>query len=191
MTKTSVHAMLFLESRPMDDRHGTLLVALSTGMIQVFSHHPQAPGYVESFNAIHMAGDAIISMTTDRANRYLLTGTSLGYIKTWLICNFWCGPDVCVCFSLMFDRPLFSVPKDEVQHINMPELRIQFPFMIVDKWMGRAKRTVRGQPNPLLVNSFKAHTAAVTSLILLEAPKLLMRFAPLRPVSLIPECAAH
>lgn len=89
MRQTSVHAMLFLDSRPMDGRYGTLLVSLSTGIIQVFSHHPQGPGFITSFNGIHMAGDVVISMTTDKANRYLFTGTSLGYIKTWLICNYW------------------------------------------------------------------------------------------------------
>lgn len=86
---TAVHAMLFLNSRPMDDEHGTLFVSLSNGMLQMFSHHPQSRGFFEAFNAVHMAGDVVISMATDEANRYLLTGTSLGYIKTWLICNYW------------------------------------------------------------------------------------------------------
>lgn len=89
MNKTAVNVMLFLPTRPMDDKHGTLLIALSTGIIQMFTHHPQAPGYFESFNAIHMAGDSVVSMVTDKADRLLITGTSLGYIKTWLICNFW------------------------------------------------------------------------------------------------------
>lgn len=57
----------------------------------------------------------------------------------------------------------------------MPELRTQFPFMITDKFMGRAKRTVRALKNPLLVNSFRAHILSVTSLIYMDATKLIMR----------------
>lgn len=91
MAKTSIHAMLFLRTRPMDDRHATLVVALSNGSIQMYTHHPLAvPPFKASFNAIHMAGDAVTAMTTDPAERYLIVGTSLGYIKTWLICNYWC-----------------------------------------------------------------------------------------------------
>lgn len=69
----------------------------------------------------------------------------------------------------------FSIPKEEQQHINMPELRLQFPFMLQDKFMGRAKRTVRALKNPLLVNSFKAHLASVITLIYMETQKLVLR----------------
>lgn len=75
----------------MDERFGTLVVALSNGVIQMYTHHPLAKrAFLASFNAIHMAGDAVTVMTTDPANRYLMVGTSLGYIKMWLVCNFWC-----------------------------------------------------------------------------------------------------
>lgn len=68
-----------------------------------------------------------------------------------------------------------SIPTSEQVHINMPALRLQFPFMINDRWTGRAKRTVRNVKNPLLVNSFKAHTLSVTCLVYLDANKLILR----------------
>lgn len=74
----------------------------------------------------------------------------------------------CVCYATG------SVPLEEQQHINMPELRRQFPFLIKDRFAGRAKRTVRSLRNPMLVNSFKAHLKSVCDLVLLEKPKLMM-----------------
>lgn len=63
-------------------------MALETGVIQVYSHH-QRGGYLNKFNAIHKTGDCILTMTTDRKNRYLFTGTALGYVKIWHIQNYW------------------------------------------------------------------------------------------------------
>lgn len=72
----------------MSIEYGTLLVALENGIIQVFSHH-QLGGFMESFNAVHMAGDRVVTMTTDSENKYLFVGTVLGYIKVWFVANFW------------------------------------------------------------------------------------------------------
>lgn len=84
----TVHAMIFLTTRSSLPDVGNLFVAIENGRIQVFSDHISG-GYIDSFIAIHMAGDCIISMTTDTENRYLITGTAMGYIKTWLVCNYW------------------------------------------------------------------------------------------------------
>lgn len=88
VNKSAVHAMIFLSTRPMSPDYGTLFIALENGMIQVFSHH-NLGGYIDSFNAIHMAGDCVITMDSDKDNYYLITGTALGYIKTWLVRNYW------------------------------------------------------------------------------------------------------
>lgn len=84
----TVHAMIFLTTRPSLPDVGNLFVAIENGRIQVFSDHISG-GYIDSFNAIHMAGDCVISMTSDNEDRYLITGTAMGYIKTWLVCNYW------------------------------------------------------------------------------------------------------
>lgn len=84
----TVHAMIFLTTRPSLPDVGNLFIAIENGRIQVFSDHIIG-GYINSFNAIHMAGDCVISFATDTENRYLMTGTAMGYIKIWLVRNFW------------------------------------------------------------------------------------------------------
>lgn len=49
--------MLSLNSRPMNVSNGTLLVSLSDGRIQVWSHHHKTECNITDFNAIHVAGD--------------------------------------------------------------------------------------------------------------------------------------
>lgn len=87
--KTAVTATLFLNKRPMDPQYGTLVVATGEGNILMFSHHIHSKGYMESFLAIHMAGDTVMAMESDADNRLLFVGTTQGYIKTWLIINYW------------------------------------------------------------------------------------------------------
>lgn len=108
----SVQAVLFLQTRPMTKEHGAFIkrrkiiydriilyvcafqflgsvfVALDTGVIQVYSHH-QRGGYLKEFNSSHRTGDCVLTMATDRKNRYLFTGTAFGYIKIWHIVNYW------------------------------------------------------------------------------------------------------
>ena len=72
----------------MEPETGTLLVALSNGFIQVWSHHSFG-GYIEKFKGIHTLGDCVMAMTTDKENKFLFTGTALGYVKVWLMENFW------------------------------------------------------------------------------------------------------
>lgn len=148
--------MLSLRARPSTPAHGTIVVALEHGIVQLFSNH-NLGGFIDSFHAIHMAGDCVISMVSDEANRYLITATALGYIKTWLICN-------------------FCVPASEMVHINMPALRLEFPFLIRTLFEGRAKRTVRNQTEPKLCNSYKAHTRPITCIEYLSESKLIMRY---------------
>lgn len=49
--------MLSLNNRPMKLSNGTLLVSLSSGRIQVWSHHETTESYTTDFDAIHVAGD--------------------------------------------------------------------------------------------------------------------------------------
>lgn len=84
----TVHAAIFLTTRPSLPNVGILFIAIENGSIQAYSDH-NFGGYIDSFNAIHMAGDCVTSLATDNKNRYLITGTAMGYIKTWLICNYW------------------------------------------------------------------------------------------------------
>lgn len=49
--------MLSLNNRPIHVSNGTLLVSLSDGRIQVWSHHHNTEYNITDFNAIHVAGD--------------------------------------------------------------------------------------------------------------------------------------
>lgn len=69
----SIICMQFLNSRAMDPDIGTLLVSLSNGIIQVWSHH-SAGGFITSFCAVHNNSDYISSITTDESNEFLFTG---------------------------------------------------------------------------------------------------------------------
>lgn len=107
--QVSVQALLFLQTRPMTPKHGnyifsyqysitiviltnlslgTAFVALNTGVIQVYSHH-QHGSYINEFISVHKPGDCILTMCSDRKNRYLFTGSAFGYIKIWHIENYW------------------------------------------------------------------------------------------------------
>jgi hypothetical protein len=143
-----------LENRPNLTDTGTVLTALSNGMILVWSHHTIG-NCLGKFNAIHKAGDRIQAMATDKENKYLFTGTTLGYIKTWLLQKTWNS-------------------SDEEDRVVLPALRLKFPFMWKDLLDGRAKRTVRDQDVPKLLNSYKGHAKTVMDLTYIDSTEVLI-----------------
>ncbi|CAF4905141.1 WD repeat-containing protein on Y chromosome isoform X1 [Pieris napi] len=151
MRQLAVHAMVFLQRRPVHMHVATLMLSLENGQVQCWSEHP-AGGIQGAFQGIHTAGDYVSAFTTDVDNNYLFTGTTVGYIKVWLMTNYL---------------------THEKTHISMPKLRLKFPFLWRDRIEGRAKRCVRDQPLPLLLNSYKAHLRCVTSLAYVDHLELL------------------
>ncbi|CAG4961709.1 unnamed protein product [Parnassius apollo] len=151
MRQLAVHAMIFLETRPFSMHVASLMLALENGQVQCWSDHP-AGGYKGSFQGIHTAGDYVSAFATDVNNDYLFTGTTVGYVKVWLMTNYL---------------------TEEKVHVSMPRLRLRFPFLWRDRVEGRAKRSVRDQPLPLLLNSYRAHLRCVTSLAYLDHHALL------------------
>ncbi|XP_014477253.1 PREDICTED: WD repeat-containing protein on Y chromosome-like [Dinoponera quadriceps] len=148
----AVRAMIFLVAREVGPDVGTLLVALDSGLVQVWTHHPAA-GFLAAFSVIHTVGDCATSLATDPENHFLVTGHSVGYIKVWLLSNYM--------------RP--DPPK-----VCMLQLRLQFPFLWKDKIDGRAKRATRGQAFPLLLSSVRAHTRGVTSLRMISSARIIV-----------------
>ncbi|XP_022918540.2 WD repeat-containing protein on Y chromosome [Onthophagus taurus] len=148
----AIRAMTFLSSRPMLPHVGTLLVSLENGAIQVWSHH-NSGGFITAFYAIHKGGDYVVSMCTDEQDEYLFTGTTSGYIKTWLMKDYCTGEDVKVC---------------------MPLYRVKFPFMWRDLFEGKAKRANRGQEKPTLLNSYRGHRMLVSALAFMDKPQILI-----------------
>ncbi|XP_055616482.1 WD repeat-containing protein on Y chromosome [Toxorhynchites rutilus septentrionalis] len=164
LRKLTIHKLLFLESRPMHPEYGTLLCSLDNGTVQIYSHHPDGK-YLGSFNAIHMAGDRVLSMATDPDNKFLFTGTYLGYLKIWLMEN-------------------YHVPPEKQVRINKPAMRIQFPFLLEDVIPGRAKRSVTDQPNPWLLSSHLAHHNCITDIVYIAPSKLLLTASSDRTIRL-------
>ncbi|KAH8392209.1 hypothetical protein KR215_003058, partial [Drosophila sulfurigaster] len=149
----SVQAVLFLQKRPMTKDHGSVFISLDTGIIQVYSHH-QHGGILSQFYAVHKLGDCVLTMATDRKNRFLYTGTAFGYIKVWHIVN-------------------YCVPEAEKIHVCMPRLRLEFIFLRKEVFLPRAKRIVRNQPEPMLVSSYKGHLKAINSIGFINLPKII------------------
>ncbi|XP_058817433.1 WD repeat-containing protein on Y chromosome [Topomyia yanbarensis] len=154
LRQLTINTMLFLEKRLMHPEYGTLMASLDTGIIQVYSHHPDG-GFLGSFRTSHMAGDRVVTMTTDAQNRFLFTGSYLGYVKIWLIENYF-------------------IPEAKQSKINRAALRLQFSFLHEDVIPGRAKRSVTHQADPWLLNSYQAHRNCITALVYMESTKVLV-----------------
>nr|XP_032514989.1 WD repeat-containing protein on Y chromosome-like [Danaus plexippus plexippus] len=152
MRQLAVHATIFLTTRPCHMRVASLMVALENGQVQCWSDHP-AGGLQGSFQGIHTAGDYVSAFATDVANDYLFAGTTVGYIKIWLMTNYLTNEEV---------------------HVNMPKLRLTFPFLWRDRIEGRAKRCVRDQPLPLLLSSVRAHLRCITALAYIDDLRLVL-----------------
>ncbi|KAJ8731039.1 hypothetical protein PYW08_002452 [Mythimna loreyi] len=150
MRPLAVHAAIFLKTRPQHMHVAALLLALENGQVQCWSDH-SAGGYQGSFQAIHMAGDYVSAFATDEKNEFLFTGTTMGYIKVWLLTNYL---------------------SNETVHINKPRLRLLFPFLWRDRIEGRAKRSTRDQPLPMLLNSYRAHMRCVTTVAYIDEHQL-------------------
>ncbi|KYN02701.1 WD repeat-containing protein on Y chromosome, partial [Cyphomyrmex costatus] len=159
---TAVRAIIFLAARETKPNVGTLLVALDSGLVQVWTHHPAA-GFLGAFSVIHTVGDCATSLATDSENQFLVTGHSVGYIKVWLLSNY------------MLPNP---------SKICMPLLRLEFPFLWKDKIDGRAKRAVRSQMLPLLLSSVRGHTLGITSLQIISSARVIVSGSADRTVRL-------
>lgn len=89
----AAHAVLFLATRPVAMGVGSLVLSLENGTVQMWSDHP-AGGFQGSFQGVHTAGDYVSALATDADNDYLFTGTTMGYVKVWLMKNYFRGEEV-------------------------------------------------------------------------------------------------
>ncbi|XP_043800374.1 WD repeat-containing protein on Y chromosome isoform X9 [Apis laboriosa] len=148
----AVRSMIFLNARSVKPDVGTLLVSLDSGLIQVWTHHP-AGGFLEAFSVIHIVRDCALALATDPENHFLVTGHCAGYIKVWYLANY-----------LVSDPP----------EINMIHLRLEFPFLWKDRFLGRAKRAVKDQPLPLLLSSVRGHLKSITSVQIIPDARIII-----------------
>lgn len=61
-------------------------------------------------------------------------------------------------------------------HVNMARLRLQFPFLWKDRVEGRAKRSLRDQPRPLLLSSYRAHLRCISCMAYIDEMRLVLRY---------------
>lgn len=148
-----VSCMILLASRSVATYCGKLFVALTSGLIQVFSCQGSG-NYLHYFDATHYEKDFVTAMTTDKANRYLFTTTLLGYLKTWLIENYFAP----------------TTSKTE----SWALLRLEFPFLSKDLIDGQAKKCAKTFDKPILVNSYRAHLKSINSIVYIDESKLLI-----------------
>lgn len=59
----------------------------------------------------------------------------------------------------------FSLSTTVGVKISQVKLRKKFPFLLRDDFQGRAKRSVKKQSEPQLLNSYQGHLKSITGLI--------------------------
>lgn len=77
-------------------------------------------------------------------------------------------------FTSLFTFLSVSVTSSVVVKISQVELRKLFPFLWQDPIEGRAKRSVKSQLEPQLLNSYQGHRKSITGLIFSESNQLLI-----------------
>jgi hypothetical protein len=55
--RLNAFCMIPLQNRIVSETNGTLMISLTNGRIQVWSHHRETTSYITDFNAIHVADD--------------------------------------------------------------------------------------------------------------------------------------
>lgn len=85
------------------------MLALENGQVQGWSDHP-AGGYQGSFQAIHTPGDYVAAFATDLDNHYLFTGTTIGYVKVWLMTNYLRNEEVSLAYTDTASMNMYPQP---------------------------------------------------------------------------------
>lgn len=70
--------------------------------------------------------------------------------------------------------PSFSLSPSVGEEISQVKLRKQFPFLWRDPIEGRAKRSVKNQLVPQLLNSYQGHNKSITGLIFSQLNQVLI-----------------
>jgi len=145
----------FLRARPEGSNIGTLLIATRNGVVQIWCTY-KVPKYISQFVAIHIPDDYVTSMVSDPKSEYLIMSFESGYIKTWLVTN-------------------FGQPRHTIYDVDMPSLRLRFPFLIIIFFMGRAERAASKNMNgPLLVSAYRAHLQRINHVEFIEKLELVV-----------------
>ncbi|XP_071962420.1 WD repeat-containing protein on Y chromosome-like [Antedon mediterranea] len=175
--EASVDKVLFLQTRPNDKDTATLIASGAEGWVRAWSIHHKG-GLLGQFNAAHKPNEAVVAMTTDSKNEFLITGDTLGYIKVWDITEY--------CINPSDNRRKDSADRDTAKR------RSRFPYTkqtdilksLTQKYEDKILSGFRPPPAttnpektlkwPPKLNSFRAHLASIASVSYAEDKELLI-----------------
>ncbi len=177
--RASVEKILFLQSRISDPQTATLFAAGAEGWVRAWSIHHRG-GLLGQWIASHFAGDTVSSMATDPDNFYLITGDSSGYVKVWDMTNY--------CVSNNPKQPGFDEsPEEKTERLDAFVFYHFEQMPVVQELKGEYYRRFPSRPDPpassapertlkqpQLVNSFRAHVRAITSVEYVPERELLL-----------------
>ena len=168
----AIEKLLFLTARQTHKDTATLVASDAVGWVRAWSCHHEG-GLLGQFNAAHKRGEAVLAMTTDRNNEYLVTGDSSGYIKVWDMCMY--------CINM----PTAQF-RDRRTRYRIERYK-KFPFLGIEPELRRRIRDQRKHrppppescPDdtirvPPLLNSFRGHLQSITSVDLISERELLL-----------------
>ncbi|XP_033123331.1 WD repeat-containing protein on Y chromosome-like isoform X2 [Anneissia japonica] len=174
--EASVDKVLFLQTRPNDKDTATLMASGAEGWVRAWSIHHKG-GLLGQFTASHKPNEAVVAMTTDSKNEFLITGDTLGYIKVWDITEYCIKPRLrrkaSAAYDSMMRRGRFPYTK---QSATMKALTKKLDEKILSGFRPppsttNAEKTLKWPPK---LNSFRAHLASITSISYAEDKGLLI-----------------
>ncbi|XP_050394974.1 WD repeat-containing protein on Y chromosome-like [Patella vulgata] len=162
--EAAIEKMLFLETRNYADKDTAVLVASGAeGWVRFWSV-AQGGRLLGQFNAAHKPDSSVNTMVVDSENRYLITADTMGVVKVWDIFNY------CIRRRIT----------DDASFSRFKKLTKTFPYLkqfSLDDTLNDEKSEVllkRPPPvssnpdetlkEPLILNSFRAHTKAIRDL---------------------------
>ncbi|XP_077864869.1 WD repeat-containing protein on Y chromosome-like [Saccoglossus kowalevskii] len=169
--EASVDKILFLQAREQDKDTATLIATGAGGWVRAWSIDHQG-GLLGQFNAAHGKNESVLAMTTDAANKFLITGDTMGYVVVWDI------TDYCI--------------KGDTR-TSQTDMQKQFPYLQPDGVIGfRAKlraeiKHQKSMPKPaaqtdpertlhapMKVNAYRGHLKSITHIEYAEDKKLIL-----------------
>ncbi|KAK6169081.1 hypothetical protein SNE40_020202 [Patella caerulea] len=162
--EAAIEKMLFLETRNYADKDTAVLVASGAeGWVRFWSV-AQGGRLLGQFNAAHKADSSVNTMVVDSENRFLITGDTMGVVKVWDIFNY------CIRRRITDDASFSRFKKltktfpylkqfslDGVLNDEKSEILLKRPPPI----SSNPDETLK---EPLILNSFRAHTKAIANL---------------------------
>ncbi|XP_013411389.1 WD repeat-containing protein on Y chromosome [Lingula anatina] len=177
--ESSVDKLLFLQNREHNQETATLIACGAEGWVRAWSIHHQG-GLLGQFNAAHKPDEAVLAMATDSQNEYLITGDTAGYIKVWDITEYcvkrtkWMESEECR-LATEKRRAKFPYLKESKVPANfrLPEKQTK-PQGVVHLAPPLTSNPEQTLKMPPLLNSFRGHLKAITSIDFVEGKDLLV-----------------